>query len=47
MATDYQKKYIERLYTELGQELEVDVDSLTKAEAHEYIQELLNIMSEV
>jgi len=47
VITVNQKNFILSLYEELGQEPEVDIDSLTKQEASAIIQELLEIKGEV
>lgn len=47
MITDNQRDYILSLYEEIGQEPEMDIDSLTRIEAHKIIQELLEIKNEV
>lgn len=47
MITDNQKDYILTLYAEIGQEPEIDIDNLSKSEAHKIIQELLEIKNEV
>ncbi|NLY46838.1 MAG: hypothetical protein GX053_12755 [Tissierella sp.] len=47
MITIFQKEHIENLYKDLGQEVEIDLESLTKEEAHETIQELLELRNGV
>lgn len=47
MITDNQKEYIQSLYEELGQEPEIDLDDLSRSEAHRTIRELLEIKNEV
>ena len=47
MATEEQKYYIKSLYEQIGQEVESDLDELTKMEAHRLIQELLELRNEV
>jgi len=44
MITDYQKKYITKLYERLGQEVEDDVEDLTKREATKRIKELKELL---
>lgn len=47
MITIFQEDYIKTLYKDLGQEIEIDLESLTKKEAHELIQELLELKNEI
>jgi len=47
MIIDNQKEYILNLYKEIGQEPEIDIDDLSRGEAHKVIQELLEIKNEV
>lgn len=47
MITDNQKEYILSFYEEIGQEPEIDIDDLSRGEAHKLIQELLEIKNEV
>lgn len=47
MITPSQEKYIHDLYVQLGQEPENDIETLTKEEASELIQELLAIKEEL
>ena len=47
MITDKQKKFILRLYEEIGQEPETDIDNITKQEASKTIKELLEIKKEL
>lgn len=47
MITGNQKDYILSLYEEIGQDIEVDIDNLSRREAHGIIQELLEIKCEV
>lgn len=44
MITGYQKSYIEKLYERLGQEVEDDVEELTKREATKRIKELKELL---
>jgi hypothetical protein len=48
MITENQRDYIIALYNELNMEIDIEeVEELSKSEAHERIQELLELKSEV
>ena len=47
MITEKQKDYILYLYEEIGIEPEEDLDNLTKQQASELIQELLDIKEDM
>jgi hypothetical protein len=48
MITENQRDYIIGLYNELNMEIDIEeVEELSKSEAHERIQELLELKSEV
>lgn len=48
MITENQRDYIIALYNELNMEIDIEeIEELSKSEAHERIQELLELKSEV